>query len=66
MGADATTLADAFGAALTTLKATTSPIVLHRDNMAFDIVTYVSVGVILGTQRRRTNKVANSYATKTI
>lgn len=68
VGADATTLANAFGNAMTTLKATTLPIVLHRKihPLTYEVVTYVTIGTILGTQRRRSNKVTQSFATKTI
>lgn len=67
-GTDATTLSNAFGTALTTFKATAAPIMLHRKihPLTFDLVTYVTVGTVLGSQRRRTNKVAAVYASKTV
>jgi len=74
--ADATTLSNAFAARLTTFKATSQPVVLHRGHDArtvggipeplvpstFDNITTVTIGIILGTQRRRTNRVTNAYA----
>jgi hypothetical protein len=65
-GTDATSLANAFGTALTTFKTTAQPVVWHQKTKTFDSVTYVTVGTILGTQRRRTNRVFNSYASKTV
>lgn len=64
--ADVTTVANGFATALTTFKATATPVVFHRKTLTFDTITNTSVGVIPGTQRRRTNKVAQSYATHTV
>jgi hypothetical protein len=66
VSADAGTIATAFGNALTTFKATSSPVIWHESTKSVDNITIVSVGIILGTQRRRTNKVQNAYSTKTI
>jgi hypothetical protein len=66
VGTDATTLSNAFGNAMTTLKVTAQPVVWHQKTRNFDTVLYITVGTVLGTQRRRTNRVFNSYATKTI
>jgi hypothetical protein len=66
IGGDASALAIAFGNAMTTLKTSTIPVVWHQNTKTYDNVTYVTVGSIIGTQRRRTNRVFNAYATKTI
>jgi hypothetical protein len=68
VGADATIIANAFGNAMTTFKATAQPIVLHRKihPLTYEIVLTVTVGTVLGTQRRRSNKVTQTYASKTI
>lgn len=73
---DAATLSAAFAARLITFKATSQPVILHRGHDArvvggvpeplvpstSDNITTVSIGVILGTQRRRTNRVQNAYS----
>lgn len=69
VGADLTTIANGFGTALTTFKATSQPVVVHiptSGGITFDSITYAAASSIPGTQRRRTNRVAGSYATKTI
>ena len=52
--------------ALATMTAVVQVVIAHRDPATGGIssttpVTYVTVGQVLGTQRRRTNKVANNY-----
>lgn len=64
--ADMATIANGFGTALTTFKATSTPVIYHRASRTFDTVTSCTVGDIPGTQRRRTNKVTNTYATHAV
>ena len=64
--ADCTTIATGFATALTTFKATATPVVFHRSHLTFDTITNVTVGDIPGTQRRRTNKDTQVYATHTV
>jgi len=78
--ADAAALSTGFSTRLTTFKATSQPVILHRGHDArivggvpeplvpstFDNIVSVTVGVVLGTQRRRTNRVANSYASTSV
>jgi hypothetical protein len=66
LGGTATSIANAIGTAMTTLKATATPVVYHRASRTVDNITYVAVGQVLGSQTRRTNRVFNSYSTKTI
>jgi hypothetical protein len=65
---DATSIVNGFSTALTTFKATATPVILHKKihPLTFELVTYVTVGNVLGTQRRRTNKVTQAYATHTV
>jgi hypothetical protein len=65
-GTDAAAIANAIGTAMTTLKATSQPVVYHHATKTVDNITYVAVGQILGSQTRRTNRVFNAYSTKTI
>jgi hypothetical protein len=74
IAADAGTISAAFAARLVTFKATSQAVILHRGHDAgpagvpplvpstSDNVTAVTVGVVLGSQRRRTNRVANAYS----
>lgn len=64
--ADVTTVATGFATVLTAFKATSTPVIFHRKTLSFDTITNTSVGIIPGTQRRRTNKVAQSYSTHTV
>jgi hypothetical protein len=71
---DASAISSGFATRLTTFKATSFPIVLHRGQDAstdpplplipstWDNVTSTTVGIVLGTQRRRTNRVQNAYS----
>jgi len=73
--ADAAAVATAFANRLITFKATAQPVILHRGSKAgpggtppliastHDDIKTVTVGVVLGSQRRRTNRVANAYST---
>lgn len=77
---DAAALSTAFASRLTTFKAVSQPVILHRGHDAglidgileplepstSDNITTVTIGVILGTQRRRTNRVQNAYSGSTI
>lgn len=62
VNADCVTIATDFAAALTTMKATITPVIAHRSSLTWDTITRVTVGDIPGTQRRRTNKDPNNYA----
>jgi hypothetical protein len=64
--ADVTTVATGFATVLTAFKATATPVIFHRKTQTFDTITMTSVGATVGTQRRRTNKVANTYSTHTV
>lgn len=66
VAADAATISNGFGAALTTFKATSTPVIFHRKTLTFDVVLTVTVGVITGSQRRRTNKDNPNYQSHTI
>lgn len=59
---DAGDVAIGWSDALSTMATTSQPIVYHRATRTGTNVTSVTVSVVLGTQRRRTNKVAPSYA----
>lgn len=59
--ADADTLADGMAGELSTLAGTATPVIFHRALGTFTAITSVTVGQVLGTQRRRTNKVAANY-----
>lgn len=72
--ADVTALASQLAGALTTFNGTATAVVYHRANPkaspptlpSSTPVSSVTVGVVLGTQRRRTNKVAASYASAAV
>jgi hypothetical protein len=66
IGTDASAIATAIGAALTTLKATSQPVIYHHATRTVDNITYIAVGQVLGSQSRRTNRVFNAYSTATI
>jgi hypothetical protein len=66
IGSVATTIANSIGNALTIFKGTSTPVIFHKATKTVDNITYVAVGTVLGTQTRRTNRVFNAYATKTI
>lgn len=66
IGSVATTIANSIGNALTIFKSTSQPVIFHKTTKTVDNITYVAVGTVLGTQTRRTNRVFNAYATKTI
>lgn len=59
---DAQSLATSWAGQLSTMSATSQPVVYHAASRTGTPITEVTVGVVLGQQRRRTNKVANSYA----
>lgn len=79
-GTVAAAIATSFSGRLTTFKATSQPVILHRGHDArvvggipeplvpstWDNITQVTVGVVLGTQKRRTNRVANAYSTGSV
>jgi hypothetical protein len=66
---DATSLSNAFGNALTTFKVTSQPVIAHikRGSVpTFDSITQVWISTTFANQRRRTNKVLTSYASKVV
>lgn len=58
---DAATIATGLAAAIATMNSTSAAVIYHRLIRTTTPVTAITVGTILGTQRRRTNKSANSY-----
>jgi hypothetical protein len=66
LSTDATTIATSWSGRLTTFKATSQPVIYHRDTHTFDNIVGVTVGVVFGSQRRRTNRVQNAYSTGTV
>lgn len=60
------TISSAFAATMTTFKATAQPVIFHRATLTGTNVTAVKFGVIVGTQRRRTNKDLNTYSSNNI
>lgn len=64
--ADASSISALLASLLGTMSATTSPVIYHRATRTTTPVTSVTVGVVLGTQRRRTNKVASAFASTNI
>lgn len=63
---DAASLASGMSTALNTLSGTATPVIFHRASATFTPITTVSVGQVLGTQRRRTNKVPDNYQYSTV
>lgn len=61
--ADASTIASGLGTALNTMSGTVQVVIFHRASGDTTPVTSVTVGQVLGTQRRRTNKVSPNYQT---
>lgn len=64
--ADANTIAAELATALGTFSATSTPVIYHRASKTSTTVTQVTVGLVLGSQRRRTNKVSPSYASANV
>lgn len=64
--ADAIAVATDWAAALGAMATQSQPVIYHRATRTTTNVTNVTVGVVLGTQRRRTNKVANAYSSDPI
>lgn len=60
--ADQTSLANSMASALSAQSAASLFGVYHRETLNITPITQVTVGKVLGSQRRRTNKVAPSYA----
>lgn len=60
------TVSSAFAAGLTTFKATSQPVVFHRDTKTGTNLSGIKIGVIVGTQRRRTNKDLNTYSSNNV
>lgn len=64
--AAATALAAGASSALATFGVTLTPVIFHRKTLTWDKITTVTVAQVLGSQRRRTNKVPPDYATSPI
>lgn len=62
----ATAVAGFWATELGNMATTSPPVILHRASMDTTPITSVTVGVVLDTQRRRTNKVAPSYASASL
>lgn len=60
--AELDTLANDFAAGLATMRATIQPVLLHRATRTTTPITRVTIGNVPGIQRRRTNKVTQTYA----
>lgn len=58
---DAGSIASALASDLQAMTATTTPVIFHRLTNTFDAVTAVTIGQVLGVQRRRVNKVPADY-----
>ena len=61
-----TAVSTSFASHMTTLKATTTPVIYHRATKTSDNIVSIKVGIIVGTQRRRTNRDSQSYAQNNI
>lgn len=59
---DAQGLANGFATAMTPFQAVAQPVIFNRDQLTGQLVSRITISQVLGTQRRRTNKVAPSYA----
>lgn len=59
-------IADAVADALDTLGDVVTPGIYHRETRTITQILQVTVGQVLGTQRRRTNKVPPNYAVATV
>jgi hypothetical protein len=66
IGTDANAIATAAAAAMTTLKATSQPVVYHAKTRTVDNILTVMVGQVLGSQTRRTNRVFNAYSSASV
>jgi len=60
------TISSAFAAGLTTFKATSQPVVYHRDTKTGTNLSGIKIGVVVGSQRRRTNKTINTYSSNNV
>lgn len=58
----ATAIANGWSSALNTMATTSQPVIYHPLTRTTTAVTSVTVGQVLGTQRRRTNKIPPGYA----
>jgi hypothetical protein len=64
--AEIDTLSNDFAAGLTAMRATIQPVLLHRATRTTTPITRVTIGNIPGIQRRRTNKVTQTYAHQSV
>ena len=62
IAAELATLADEFSTALATMRGVVQPVIAHRASRTSTPITRVTIGNIAGIQRRRTNKVTQTYA----
>lgn len=60
--AELTTLVNEFAEALAVMRGTVQPVIAHRATKTTTPITRVTIGNIAGIQRRRTNKVTQTYA----
>lgn len=58
---DAAAICAQLAVALGTMAATTVPVIYHRASRTSTPITQVTVALVLGSQRRRTNKVSPAY-----
>jgi hypothetical protein len=63
--ADVLTIAAGLATRFTAFKATATPVIYHRSTKTFDTINLITVGNIVGTQRRRTNKDVQAYVSET-
>lgn len=66
LAANATLLATAFAAFCTGMTTICPVVVYHVKTFNGTVVTSVAVGTVLGTQRRRTNKIVSQYSSHTV
>lgn len=64
--ANATLLATNFAAFVTGMTTIAPIVVYHQATKSGTVVTSVAVGTVLGTQRRRTNKIVSSYSSHAV
>jgi hypothetical protein len=62
ISAELDTLASDFGSALATMRGTIQPVIAHRNTKTTTPITRVTIGNVPGIQRRRTNKVTQTYS----
>ena len=66
VGADTTTVVNAWAAVLGTLLGTTTPTIYHAKTKLFDVIIQVKLPDLIATQRRRTDKDVPAYASHSV